>query len=161
MLLIFEKAPGRSTTLRKGTGFDIVISVILELTAPFAEDRKMKTQKLAAVLLTLTLSLGASQGALAHHDDTCVDEVNAVGTVIAATTSFTNVRDQERLRDKVIEALLKLNQHKATGALKKVGNIRAKVEELRDARKTKISATDASAILTAVGNAEMCLNAIL
>ena len=121
----------------------------------------MKTQKLAAVLLTLALSIGASQGALAHHDDTCVDELNAVGTVIAGTTSFTNGRDQERLGDKVIEALHKLNQHKAAGALKKVGNIRAKVEQLRDAGKMKISDTDASAILTAVANAESCLNGIL
>jgi hypothetical protein len=128
--------------------------------APFAEDRKMKTQKLAAVLLTLALSLGASQGALAHHDLTCVSEVTDIGTAILGS-DFKKHRDQERLGNKVIEAGLKLNQHKPAGALKKVGNIRAKVEQLRDADKTKIDDGDASTILTAVANAESCLNAIL
>jgi len=127
----------------------------------------MKTQKLAAVLLTLALSLGASQGVLANDDPmpTCWDKLKAVETAIEDTNSFFSKgrpgRDKERLLDKVEEALLKLIQHKPAGALKKVGNIRAKVEQLRDADKDKIDDGDASTILTAVANAESCLNAIL
>ena len=125
----------------------------------------MKTQKLAAVLLTLALSLGASQGALAHHYDACVDELNAVKQAIEDTDSFFSRkqpgRDKERLLGKVEEALMKLIQHKPGGALKKVGNIQAKVEELRDADKNKIGYEDANWILTKVEYAENCLEAIL
>jgi hypothetical protein len=127
----------------------------------------MKTQKLAAVLLTLALSLGASQGALADDNDmpTCWDELKAVEEAIEDTNSFSSKgrhgepsRDQTRLLDKVEEAIMKLIQHKPAGALKKVGNIRAKVEELRDADKDKIDDDDANWILTKVEYAENCLD---
>ena len=128
----------------------------------------MKTNKLAAVLLILTLSLGASQGALAHHDTTCVSALNDLRGAIADTNSFVSngrhgetARDKTRLLDKADEALFKLGFHKPADALKKVGNIRDKMVELRDARKTKIDYGDANNILTEVAKAESCLNAII
>ena len=125
----------------------------------------MKTNKLAAVLLILTLSLGASQGALAHHDDTCVYYLTDLGEVIEGTNSFYSKgqpgRDKTNLLRKVDEALFKLNYHKPADALKKVRNIRDKMVELRDARKTKIDYGDANIILTEVAKAESCLNAII
>ena len=124
----------------------------------------MKTQKLAAVLLTLALSLGASQGALANDDPmpTCWDKLKAVEKAIEDTNSFVSKgqpdRDKMRLLDKVEEAILKLIQHKPADALKKVRNIRAKVEQLRDADKDKIADADAIIILAAVLQAEICLD---
>ena len=124
----------------------------------------MKTQKLAAVLLTLALSLGASQGALAHPDISCVAEVTYVGEVIQGTTSFISKgqpgKDKGRLLSKVEDALFKLRHHKPADAQKKLVNIRDKVTELRDARKMKIGYDDANIILTAVEYADSCLSAI-
>jgi hypothetical protein len=162
MLLTLGAAPGHSTILRMGTSFDILITFIWELTAPFAEDRKMKTQKIAAVLLTLALSLGASQGALADDDPmpACSSEVEYVGDAIADSSSLKK-RDRDRLGDKVIAASMKLRQHKPANALQKIGDIRRKVEDLHNAPKTKISDEHAYAILTAVAGAESCINGIL
>jgi hypothetical protein len=118
------------------------------------------------VLLTLALSLGASQGALADDDPpACWDELKAVEEAIEDTDSFDSKgrpgQDKRRLLAKINEAILKLIQHRPAGALKKVRNVRAKVEQLRDADKDKIDDWDANWILTKVEYAEDCLEAII
>jgi len=123
------------------------------LTGPFAEDRKMKTQKLAAMLLTLALSFGASQGALAHECSSAIDVIRAE---IAAADDLKD-RDRTALDSKAYAADLKLGDDKPYDALKKLDNIRTKVIALRDARKTKIDDDDANTILDEVYNAEVCI----
>ena len=114
----------------------------------------MKTQKFAAMLLTLALSFGASQAALAHECTVALDTLTA--TIDGA--DFANDRDSRKLQSKVVAADLKLLDHKPYDAIQKLGDIGTKINRLlSDSRKQKIDPNDAVDILGEVTNAQDCI----
>jgi len=115
----------------------------------------MKIRKLAAMLLTLSLSLAASPSALAHAH-VCSPALDALGATIGSS-DFKNQRDQDRLGLKVVAADSKLLDGKPYDALQKLDNIRTKIDGLLADRKTKINKYDAADILGDVGDAEDCI----
>ena len=115
----------------------------------------MKIRKLAAMLLTLSLSLAASPSALAHSH-VCSPALDALGATIGSS-DFKNQRDQDRLGLKVVAADSKLLDGKPYDALHKRDNIRTKIDGLVADRKTKINKYDAADILGDVGDAEDCI----
>jgi hypothetical protein len=130
----------------------------------------MKIQKLAALLLTIPLSFGASQAALADEDD-CDLEATACETylemlchTIASATFWKKGEidyengEQDRLIHKVHAASGKFAIGKAGGSYDKLLNIGSKVTDLQSASKIKIDALDAVAILDDLDDAKDCVN---
>ena len=114
----------------------------------------MKTQKLAAMLLTVALSFGASQAALAHE---CTNALDTLTATIGGAY-FANDSDSGKLQSKVTAADLKLNGHKPYGAIQKLGDISTKINRLlSNLRTQKIDPDDGADILGDVTIAQDCI----
>jgi hypothetical protein len=116
----------------------------------------MKTQKLAAMLLTLALSLGASQAALATCD---VDGTLTALSDTIALAYFANDRDERKLKGKVEAARDKLDDGKPYDAKDKLADIKYKIDNLLgNTRKQKIDPSDGADILRDVATASDCID---
>lgn len=128
----------------------------------------MKIQKLAALLLTIPLSLAASQSAVANPNSTptcdlakrdhnahgCLVELLAVFDVIGGAMSV-SAKDEPKLQSKVCAADDKLEvtpSPKTADAIKKLENIIVTVNS-----KAKIVDTDAAEIAAEAVLAQLCI----
>jgi hypothetical protein len=123
---------------------------------------KMKIRNLATTLLTITLSLGASQAALAEdfttHGHLCGDQLNTVVAQIAAT-EFAQPAEVGRLQSKVTAADGKLHVGKPDDAYYKLEDITSKVLSLlSNTRKEKIDPIEGPQIITDVEAAQACID---
>jgi hypothetical protein len=137
----------------------------------------MKIRKLAALLLTITLGIGASQAALAGplcptSDGDSFDPVNTneatpllkilCGEIASAKYLGKNgVREETRLTGKSGLANEKEHAGKTLDAIKKVDDIIVKVTDLQTptrGSKPKIDFDDADDIIAAAWDARYCLD---
>jgi hypothetical protein len=119
-----------------------------------AEDKKMKIRNMAATLLTIALSLGVSQSALAEHN--CDAEFELVKIAIHPD-DFAKAGDAKRLDSKVDAASLKFGLGKTTDSWQKLEDIRTKINGLLADRKEKIDPIAAGIILGEVDDAQLCV----
>jgi hypothetical protein len=112
-----------------------------------------------AGVLAVTLLLGANPASA-----TTIDECKILIDVVQTTLDGVEVgggnpdRTRASLESKLAGAKIKLDQGKVADALKKLGQFRDKVEELRDAAKPKIDAGDAQSLIDAVDDAIECVD---
>jgi hypothetical protein len=111
-----------------------------------------------AGVLAVTLLLGASPASA-----TTVDECKVLIDVVQTTLDGVVIgggnpdRTRSSLESKLAGAKIKLDQAKVADALKKLGQFRDKIVELRDAAKPKIDAGDAQSLIDAVDDAIACV----
>lgn len=135
----------------------------------------MKNRTMAAMLLTLALTFGASQSALADCDlnfETGLDNAATAdlkylcGTILGADFLMPRKqyeRDLKSLTSKSGEANVKAYKGRAADAVKKVNDIIKKVRVLQDpaswgkGSKVKIDYDNAEDILDAAGSAIRCI----
>jgi hypothetical protein len=135
----------------------------------------MKTQKLAAMLLTLALSLGASQVVLAGDD--CSTEIDAVRTEVNWGIDPTGIcydddnddndgtlvghKNGERtcngLNGKLNDADKKIDQGKIEDAKWKLENFQAKIDSLAMRRKPIIDGYEYNALNGPLQIAKVCV----
>jgi hypothetical protein len=87
---------------------------------------------------------------------TCELSLDALRTVTEGAESLSD-KDRAALLSKVASATVKVNQAKFCDALDKLNDYKAKVNDLLNARKPKISAEDAAALLSLVDDAIECV----
>jgi len=135
----------------------------------------MKIHNLAATLLTMILSLGAFQAALAEnphgdvrppvfdcglplikHTHACASQLSILFNTIFYA-EFANARDRDRLQSKVCAADGELHASKPDDAYYKLENITNKVNNLLSDLKEKIDPDDAGDIKEDVEDAQDCI----
>ena len=129
--------------------------------ALFAEDQKVKNRNLAAMLLILALTFGASQSVLAGKPvpntdpNVCTPDLALVKNALEIAGMSSN--DTSRLSAKVDFANSKLNVDKPLDAVQKLDDIYYKVMDLSAAPKTKIDDGADVYIYSTIDDAKACI----